>query len=93
MPATAAPRLDDAPRAPEPASPVSGLGSTVNAEDLATGVQLAYRLVDPREAKPKDGLLSVASPVGMVLRGRRVGDVVTATTPRGHRRLRIVAVT
>jgi transcription elongation factor GreA len=93
MPATAAPRLDDAPRVPEAAAPVSGLGSTVSAEDLATGAQLAYRLVEPHEARPKEGLLSIVSPVGLVLRGRRVGEVVTATTPRGHRRLRIISVT
>jgi transcription elongation GreA/GreB family factor len=74
-------------------SPVSRLGSTVEAEDLASGLRLSYRLVEPHEAAPKDGLLSVASPVGLVLRARRAGEVVTATTPRGHRRLRIISVT
>jgi transcription elongation factor GreA len=92
MSATAAPRPDDVQLVPAGASPVSSLGSTVEAEDLATGLRLSYRLVEPHEAKLKEGLLSIASPVGLVLRGRRVGEVVTATTPRGHRRLRIISV-
>jgi len=89
MSGTTEPRLDDARPVHER---ISGPGSTVEAEDLATGGRLRYRLVEPHDAKPKEGLLSIASPVGSVLRGRRVGEVVTATTPRGHRRLRIVSV-
>jgi transcription elongation GreA/GreB family factor len=92
MSSTVAPRLDDEQRRPAGASPVSGPGSAVEAEDLASGMHFMYRLVEPDEAKPKDGLLSITSPVGMVLCGRHVGEVVTATTPRGHRRLRIVSV-
>jgi transcription elongation GreA/GreB family factor len=85
------------PAAPEHAAveltPISGLGSTVEAEDLTTGLSLSYRLVEPHDAAPKEGRLSIDSPVGMVLRSRRPGEVVTASTPGGHRRLRIVAVT
>jgi len=73
-------------------SGMSNLGSTVEAEDLATGKRLTYRLVEGHDAAPSDGLLSIDSPVGLVLRSRRAGEVVTATTPRGHRRLRILSV-
>jgi transcription elongation GreA/GreB family factor len=79
--------------APVEQTPVSGVGSTVEAEDLATGLRLTYRLVEAHHAAPKEGRLSIDSPVGMVLRARRRGEVVTATTPRGHRRLRIISVT
>jgi transcription elongation factor GreA len=72
---------------------VSVLGSTVEAEDLTTGLTFTYRLVEPHDADLKDGRLSIESPVGMVLRSRRPGEVVTASTPQGHRRLRIVSVT
>jgi transcription elongation factor GreA len=72
---------------------VSRLGSTVEVEDLATGRSFTYTLAEPHEAAPKDGRLSIASPVGMVLRSRRAGEVVTASTPQGHRRLRILSVT
>ena len=71
---------------------VSGLGSTVEVEDLGTGMSFTFRLVEPHEASLQEGRLSIASPVGMVLRSRRAGEVVTASTPQGHRRLRVVAI-
>jgi transcription elongation GreA/GreB family factor len=37
-------------------------------------------------------LLSIASPVGAALRAHRVGEVVTAATPRGRRALRIISI-
>jgi transcription elongation GreA/GreB family factor len=96
-PAIDAQRLDDPPGSPEAATVEltlpSGVGSAVEVEDLTTGLRHTYRLVEPHEAAPKDGLLSIESPVGKVLRSRRPREVVTATTPRGHRRLRIISVT
>jgi transcription elongation GreA/GreB family factor len=71
---------------------LAGLGSTVEAEDVATGFRLTYRLVDPYAAAPNAGLLSVESPVGAALVGRCAGEVATAATPRGERRLRVLAV-
>jgi transcription elongation factor GreA len=79
-------------RAPVDGSGAAGLGSMVELEDLATGAQLAYRLVEVHAAAPKDGALSIASPVGAALHGRRAGEVVTAKTPRGSRALRIVSI-
>ena len=80
-----------AERPPAPTA-ISGLGSVVRVEDLTLGSQLSYTLVEAHEAAPARGLLSVESPVGRMLCGRRVGQVVTATTPRGHRRLRVLEV-
>lgn len=68
------------------------VGSSIVVEDVATGQSFTYGLVEPHEAAPKYGLLSIASPVGMALRSRHPGEVVTATTPLGHRRLRVVSV-
>ena len=74
--------------------PLAGarVGSTIIVEDLASGKSFTYGLVERHEAAPKFGLLSIDSPVGMALRSRQPGEVVTATTPRGHRRLRVVSV-
>ena len=72
--------------------PTSGPGSTVEVEDLTRGTRRTYRLVPSADADPSEGLLSVDSPVGRILCGRRAGQVVTATTPRGHRRLRVLNV-
>ena len=77
---------------PTESLPVSGVGSLVRVEDLTLGTRMTYRLVEAPDAAPARGLLSVESPVGRILCGRRTGEVVTATTPRGHRRLRVLAV-
>ena len=72
---------------------VAGVGSTVETEDVATGRRATYRLVEAHEASPAEGLLSIASPVGLALNGRAPGDTATANTPRGPRSLRVVSVT
>lgn len=58
-------------------------GSTVTLKDLTTGQSLSYILVDPTEADPGRGKLSVASPVGRALLNRRAGEQVEVATPRG----------
>jgi len=70
---------------------VAGLGSVVEVED-EIGRRSTYTLVSAREAVPKDGKLSLESPVGEALRDRREGDTATVQTPRGERRLQIVSV-
>jgi transcription elongation factor GreA len=60
--------------------------------DLDTGRQATHTLVGAPEADPAAGRLSVASPLGRALAGRRVGDEVDFAAPRGTRRLRVVAV-
>jgi len=51
-----------------------------------------YQLVGAKEADPRNGRISNESPVGRVLIGARVGDVVTAETPVGTTRLKIVKI-
>jgi transcription elongation factor GreA len=68
-------------------------GSTVEVEDEAGGRRMTYRLVSAHEASPSEGLLAFDSPVGNALRDRRVGQVAVVQTPRGERRLKIVAIT
>jgi len=52
----------------------------------------AYTLVGPAEANPRAGRISVSSPVGAALLGRRIGEELVVPTPSGERRLRIEAV-
>jgi transcription elongation factor GreA len=70
-----------------------GIGSWVTFEDVATGEESRYRLVNSPEANPAAGRLSIESPVGAALTGHAPGDVVDVTTPHGRRRLRVVAAT
>jgi transcription elongation factor GreA len=68
------------------------LGATVTYEDERGGQVQSVRLVASHEANPSAGALSVESPIGAALNGRRVGDVAEVTTPKRVRRLRITAV-
>jgi transcription elongation factor GreA len=67
-------------------------GSTVEVEDTESGRRLTYRLVSAHEASPSDGLLAFDSPVGAALRDKRAGEVAVVETPRGERRLKVVAI-
>lgn len=67
-------------------------GSTVELRDETTGKEITYQLVASRDASAAKGLLSFESPVATALHGLRKGDVATVTTPRGERRLHVIAV-
>jgi transcription elongation factor GreA len=49
-------------------------------------------LVDPLEADPIEGYVSVQSPVGSMLLGRQVGDSIAITTPKGNLHLTITGL-
>ena len=51
-----------------------------------------YVIVGTSESDPANGKLSNESPVGAALIGAHVGDVVTAITPGGVRRIRVVDI-
>jgi transcription elongation factor GreA len=73
--------VDTAGAAPD----VVRFGSTVVLEDLDTGDEVTYRLVGEDEADVSRGLLSVSSPVGRALIGKRVEDQVEVSVPKGKR--------
>jgi transcription elongation factor GreA len=56
-------------------------GATVSLIELESQQPKQYTLVGQDEADLKDGKISVQSPVGKALIGRRVGDQVKVTTP------------
>jgi transcription elongation factor GreA len=51
-----------------------------------------YFLVGATEADPRNGRISNESPIGKVLLGGRVGAVVTAVTPGGEIKLKILKI-
>jgi transcription elongation factor GreA len=85
-------RLDNAVIVTESGGAVVSFGSVVHLRDEATGKESTYTLVSSREAAAAEGRLSVDSPVAQALRGKRAGNVVKITTPRGERKLRILTV-
>ena len=60
-----------------------------NEED---GAKVSYHLVGPDETDLKSGKISVDSPVGRALLGKRAGDVVTVNRPRGEVDFAVVAI-
>lgn len=64
-------------------------GCEVAFTDRGAGREQRFRIVAARQAKPAEGLLSVASPIAEALMGHRVGDVVEVSAPSGVRKLHI----
>ena len=76
----------------QPASnDVVAVGSTVviawDGQDPET-----YYLVGVTEANPRQGKISLESPIGRALIGHRVGEVAEAETPTGPKRIKILEI-
>ena len=67
------------------------VGSVVHVKDDA-GKSNKYTIVGSAEASPAEMKLSNESPVGKALLGRKRGDEVVITTPRGERHLKITKI-
>jgi transcription elongation factor GreA len=67
----------------------TGVGNIIILDDLSSGEELRYMIVDTREVDPSRGKISIASPMGKALLGRRHGDTVEITVPAGKLRYRI----
>ena len=59
------------------------IGDTVVLCDLSSGKSSSYTLVDPREANPTKGKISISSPIGKVLLDKKVGQQVEVNAPAG----------
>ncbi len=67
-------------------------GSTFKLEDVDSGAMIEWTIVDPREADLMARKISTSSPVGEAVLGKRIGDEVEVTAPRGVMRYRLVNV-
>ena len=65
------------------------IGSNVSLKDSSSGRVTGYQLVEPNEANPLTGKISIVSPVGAAILGRNSGDEVKVDTPRGEQAYRI----
>ena len=59
-----------------------GIGSSVTLSDGKK--EVTYRIVGDLEAKPTEGKISLLSPTGRAIAGRKVGENVIITTPSGQ---------
>ena len=60
------------------------IGSKVSVKNHESENNYEYQLVEANEANPLIGKISSVSPVGSAILGRRLGDEVTVSTPRGE---------
>ncbi len=66
--------------------------STVKIKNKKTGAQLSYTLVSEEEADLKQGKISVKSPIGKGLLGKKVGESTEITVPAGTLEFEIVEI-
>ena len=67
-------------------------GATVSLADGDTGDKVVYQIVGDHEAEPKNGKISISSPVARALIGKSEGDEVPVHTPTGVRSFEILSV-
>jgi transcription elongation factor GreA len=67
-------------------------GATVVLTDVETDEEVTYRIVGEDEADPKQGLISVTSPVARALINKGVDDEVVVKAPKGDRGFEILEV-
>ena len=69
------------------------LGSTVLLREIATGKEKKYAIVGSNEANPIEGRISDRSPIGSAILGKKAGEEVTVSAPKGDKKYVIVEVT
>jgi transcription elongation factor GreA len=67
-------------------------GAPVSLADGDTGDKVVYQIVGDHEAEPKNGKISISSPVARALIGKSEGDEVQVRTPTGVRSFEILSV-
>ena len=67
--------------------------SRVEFANLATNTRMTFEIVSPHEMDLEAGKISLKSPIGAALMGKKVGDIAEAQVPSGTLRLRIESIT
>ncbi|MBI2279007.1 MAG: transcription elongation factor GreA [Candidatus Brennerbacteria bacterium] len=69
------------------------IGGRVTVTRLGEGFsETTFAIVGSNEAKPAEGFISNESPLGCALLGKKVGDTVTITTPKGMNAYQVVRI-
>ena len=67
--------------------------SKVEFTNLATNARMKFEIVSPHEMNLEAGKISLKSPIGAALMGKKVGEITEAHVPSGTLRLRIESIT
>ena len=66
--------------------------SRVEFTNLATNKRMTFEIVSPHEMDLESGKISLKSPIGAALMGKKVGEIAEAQVPSGTLRLRIESI-
>ncbi len=67
--------------------------SRVEFTNLSTNTRMVFQIVSPHEMDLEAGKISLKSPIGAALMGKKVGEIAEAQVPAGTLRLRIENIT
>lgn len=67
-------------------------GCTMVLENIDTGESIEYQLVGPDEFDISKGRISIASPLGKAILGKKPGDEITLVAPGGKRSYELVEI-
>lgn len=67
-------------------------GATVTLFEESNGVNVVYKLVGEYEADIENMLLSVNTPLGRALIGKKIGDCVEINTPKGEKIYKVLSI-
>jgi transcription elongation factor GreA len=67
-------------------------GATVRLVDIETDEEVRYQIVGPVEADIKAGRISITSPIGRALIGKREGEEIDVATPGGRKQYEVLGV-
>jgi transcription elongation factor GreA len=73
-------------------SDVVGLGTRVRLKDMDANETIEYTIVGSAEANPAENRLSNESPVGKAILGRKKGEIVEVSAPRGSLKFKIMDI-
>jgi transcription elongation factor GreA len=71
---------------------VVSIGSKVRLKDVDANETVEYHIVGSAEANPAEQKLSNESPVGKAIMGRKKGETVEVTAPRGSLKFKILDI-
>ncbi|HEY1406582.1 MAG TPA: transcription elongation factor GreA [Spirochaetota bacterium] len=69
-----------------------GFGSKVVVLDTVSGSKTEFTFVPDGEMNPSEGKITLATPYGRALVGKKVGETVTVTIPAGKKIFKIVSL-
>lgn len=67
--------------------------SRVEFTNLSTNTRMTFQIVSPHEMDLEAGRISLKSPIGAALMGKKVGEIAEAQVPSGTLRLKIESIT